>query len=167
MSSPQTFADLLAAIRPRERSVRVLVDGQLLAQREELAARVLASDGGNSLAGDPELPALLKDLADLDERIADAVVTFRMRAIGRNSYRRLVAEHPSSDEDRLWDVDTFPPALVAACAVEPVIRQQDVALLVEVLSPGQFDELFSAAFRACNEADSIPFTGPVSQPIPD
>src|SRR3954471_16505238 len=52
-------------------------------------------------------------------------VTLKYQAIGMREYDRLVSKHPPKPEQRVdgasFDIDTFAPALISACAVDPEI----------------------------------------------
>ncbi len=151
------FADVLAAVRPQERTVRLVLDGAAVAERADLVAQIAAANAAaDSIAGPPELPELAAQLADVDERLAAAAVAFRMRALSRNAYRNLVAAHPA--DETAWDLQAFPPALVAACSADPVMTVPEVEQLLDVIGEGQFDRLFAAAYGACTEVDGVPFS---------
>ena len=76
--------------------------------------------------------------------------------IGRNAFRRLLSEHEADGE--LFDRDTFPGALIAACSLDPVLTVAEVTELGDLLTDGQWDELFSASWDACREVDDVPFS---------
>ena len=63
-------------------------------------------------------------------------MTLKYQAIGMRAYDRLVSKHPPKPEQRAegssFDMDTFAPALIAACSVDPEISpdrgQEDLGL---------------------------------------
>src|SRR5215831_3946207 len=56
-------------------------------------------------------------------------VTLKYKAIGMRAYDKLVAKHPPKPEQRAdgssFDIDTFAPALISACSVEPEITVEE------------------------------------------
>ncbi len=147
----QQIADVLGAFKARERTVALPTDGALLAERDPLAERVQSA---RVLGGVDEAAAVR--LAEIDAQLAETAVQFRLRGVGRNAFRRLMAEHPGADGD-MWG-DGFPAALIAACSLDPVMTVTDVQALGDVLTDGQWSELFDAAFSACREVDGVPFS---------
>lgn len=124
---------LAAAAQPATRKVRLCLRGDLLAAAAE-------ADG-----------------AERDRLYAEAeaaVVEFTLRGLSRQKYRALEAKHPDPDGGAGWDLDTFPEALVRACMVTPEIEAADP--LFDVLTSGQVEKLFEAAFGTCNSVDDLP-----------
>lgn len=160
----QRFVDVRAAFVAREKVVTLITDGGLLAEHERMAGELAEANRQTrtSLADGAELRDLAAQVAALESQIADSRVVFRLRGLGRNKFRHLLAEHPSPDDNGPFDRDTFPVALIAACSLDPVMSETDVNDLADVISDGQFDELFSAAWDACREVDGVPFSVPAS-----
>jgi hypothetical protein len=158
LSSPKTVADLLAGFSPREKVVTLLTGGNLLAEHESLSAQLAAAmaQTRTSLADGSSMQGLAEQIAELEERIGASAVTFRLRGLGRNEFRRLLESHPSDGDP--FDKDSFPPALITACAVDPPLTAADTQALGSVLTDGQYDELFAAAWAACREVDDVPFS---------
>lgn len=174
--------DLIAEAKPRESRVGVCLDGALLAEHEQAEAELqrAVADGvePNSLSDVPPSVAAAARVRELEERIRALERVFVFRALPPWEYRRLISAYPP-DEPRLrWNAETFPPALIAACCIEPVkfASADDVRRLLEKLNEGVQDQLFDAAFRA-NEGGGeipksvvasamIPTTGPRSTPPP-
>src|SRR4051812_16851949 len=56
-------------------------------------------------------------------------VTLTFQALGAKDYDRLVSKYPPKAEQRLegasFDIDTFAPALIARCSVEPELSDSD------------------------------------------
>jgi hypothetical protein len=159
LSSPQTFADLRARFAPREKSVTLVAGGDLLAEHDAAAQELATAMAQTriSLADGGSVQGLAERLADLETRIAASTVTIRVRGLSRNAFRRLLDAHPSEDAAP-FDKVTFPPSLIAACAVDPPMTEVDANGLGEVLTDGQYDELFAAAWAACRDVDDVPFS---------
>src|SRR5262245_65689867 len=91
-------------------------------------------------------------------------VTLKYQAIGMRDYDRLVSKHPPKPDQRAegssFDIDTFAPALIAACSVEPEIT---VAHAKEIWdspdwSRGDVMVLFRQAVELNNRGLDIPFS---------
>lgn len=154
----QSLADITAKFVAREKSVTLVMDGGLLAEHEELTERLQRAlqRSANSLAGGTGARALAEQVEAVEARLADATATFRFRGLGRNQFRRLIEDHKGED-GAVWDKETFPVALVAACSLNPRMSEDDVRGLGDTITDGQWEELWDAAFAACREADDIPF----------
>ena len=158
---PQKFADIRAAFVAREKRVDLVTDGALLAEHEALAEELATAmqQTRTSLADGSSVRDLAQRVEALESQLAESRVSFRLRGLGRNAFQRLLAEHrPADDDARVFNPDTFPQALIAACSLDPVMTVEDVAELGDVLTDGQFDELFDAAWNACREVDGVPFS---------
>ena len=153
-----TLAELRSKFAAREKSVTIITGGGLLAEHEALSADLATAmaQTRTSLADGSNVRELGERLADLEAQIAASAVQIRLRGVGRNHFRRLLSEHEADGE--LFDRDTFPGALIAACSLDPVLTVAEVTELGDLLTDGQFDELFSAAWDACREVDDVPFS---------
>jgi hypothetical protein len=91
-------------------------------------------------------------------------VTMKYQAIGMRAYDRLVAKHPPKPEQRAegssFDIDTFAPALIAACSVEPEISPAEAKQIweSEEWSRGDVMVLFRNAVELNNRGLDIPFS---------
>lgn len=88
--------------------------------------------------------------------VGDTVVEFILGGLTRLRFEQLVEEHPPTDEHRragsfLWNPDTFPPALIAASSIDPVMTVEDVEALWAdadgAWSAGESASLAAAAMR--------------------
>ena len=90
-------------------------------------------------------------------------VTLKYQAIGMREYDRLVGKHPPKPEQRAegssFDIDTFAPALIAACAVEPEISPTEAKKIWDSpdWSRGDVMVLFRNAVELNNRGLDIPF----------
>jgi hypothetical protein len=91
-------------------------------------------------------------------------VTLKYQAIGMMAYDRLVAKHPPKPEQRAdgssFDMDTFAPALIAACSVDPEISPAEAKEIwnSEDWSRGDVMVLFRNAVELNNRGLDVPFT---------
>lgn len=89
-------------------------------------------------------------------------VSLTFRAVGRESWLRLIADHKPHDEDRdamgfplRWHPATFEPAAVAASLEEPPLSEAEVRELFAspAWSKGRLDELIAAAISVNERSD--------------
>ena len=91
-------------------------------------------------------------------------VTLKYQAIGMRAYDKLVAKHPPKPDQRAegnsFDIDTFAPALIAACSVEPEISPAEAKNIwdSEDWSRGDVMVLFRNAVELNNRGLDIPFS---------
>lgn len=91
-------------------------------------------------------------------------VTLTYKAIGAIAYDKLVAKHPPKAEQRVegatFNVDSFAPALIAACSVSPEISLEDAKEIWESpdWSRGDLMVLFRNAVELNNRGIDIPFS---------
>ena len=90
-------------------------------------------------------------------------LTLKYRAIGMRAYDKLVSEHPPralSGRRVLLNLDTFAPALIAACSVEPEITPGEARAIWDSpdWSRGDVMVLFRHAVDVNNRGLDVPFT---------
>lgn len=115
-----------------------------------------------------------KTIAELEQVVADAEVVVRksaiivkLRALPQHEYAKLKAAHPPKDADHeevreaqdnpkakaRWHSDTFEPALVAACLIEPeTVSVEEAKQYKATWNESEWYGLFSAAVRANEQA---------------
>ena len=91
-------------------------------------------------------------------------VTLKYQAIGMRAYDRLVAKHPPKPDQRAegssFDIDSFAPALIAACSVDPEISPAEAKKIWDSddWSRGDVMVLFRNAVELNNRGLDIPFS---------
>ncbi|MEU3252868.1 hypothetical protein [Streptomyces sp. NPDC006997] len=156
-----SIKDILKQAKPRQRTVNVCVRGDLAGEAERLSAELAraAEDWEPSdlteVHPGRELAAKLKAVR---EQVREAEVPFLLRYIGDRAYSDLVAAHPSEKDEELFDSDTFPKALIAASCADPVMTEDEVAELFEVINEGEIKKLFDAAWDVHHASDVVPFS---------
>lgn len=158
------FSDFKQKFRPREKVVQVAMAGDLLAEHEVLSEELdeVLATARTSLADGGRAAELAARITDLEVQIDASRVPVRFRGMGRNLYKELERKHPDPDNDGVWNTETFPPALIAACAVDPKMTPEQVNELLTLVTEGEYQRLFQGAYMACNDANDVPFNGRAS-----
>lgn len=141
-----------------------------MAERRELQIRALATlpverreafltelpDPPGTESRRAELLAAKEAVEGAKEALRADTVMVTVRAIGRKPYDKLLGEHPPTDEQLAeaaangeelpaYNFDTFPPALVAASAVNPVMPLEYVQEIWDEWNSAEITELFTAS----------------------
>lgn len=96
-------------------------------------------------------------------------VELTFQAISYKELDKLQAQHPPTQEQRIagaaFNRATFPPALVAACSVEPKMTYADARDIWESdeWSTGELNALFDVVSGLCMQGLDIPFTATGSE----
>lgn len=91
-------------------------------------------------------------------------IEIKFVSIGAKAYDKLVAKHPPSAEERLegqsFHVESFAPALLAACCVDPEMTEAEAKQLwnSESWSRGDRLSMYRAAVEVNNTGMDIPFS---------
>jgi hypothetical protein len=162
---PLDIDDVIARAHLPERTVVICLRGDLQAQWEDLD-RQLTSEQENaddeSLAGNPRIRELADQMEAVGKEIGACSVVFRFRGLGAKAYSDLLVKNKATEDDAQavdgLNFATYPTALIAACAVDPVMTEQKAGELSEKLSAKQWDDLFAAALAVNTSAISVPFS---------
>jgi hypothetical protein len=160
------FEELLAKKRPTTVDVALALDADVAeAHATALAAYEVAKAVSVDNPDQKSAAAALRDaeaaLEDAEAAAAESVVTFRFQGLGRSNWDALVDEHPATREQKdkarkdnasvpVWNEDTFAPALVAACCIDPVMSYEQAQ---QLWKSGEWNwaelrDLFNAAYNA-------------------
>lgn len=156
-----SISDILKQAKPRERTVRICIRGDLAGEVERLTeeiSKVSADWEPSDLTEEHPARALAAQLKEVRQEAQDAEVPFTLRYIGDKAYSDLIAAHPSQEEGQLFDAQTFPRALIVAACVDPVMTSEEAAELFEVLNQGEIDKLANAAWDVHTSVDIAPFS---------
>ena len=148
---PPSLEDIIASATPAERVVSVCVAGALIAEHQQLEHeldRAQRADTRTRLGQASAAPKIAQQIEQLQERMRAQTYAFRFRAVESKVWSDLVAAHPDPAGKKIFNVETFPPAAISACCVEPdgMHDPERVAGLLKVLNPAQQDELFNGAW---------------------
>ncbi len=166
--------DIIAARTIKYQDAEVFMDGEAWSEAEALRLQALEARrtekgeaGGDDTAYSLKspVPGIEAELAEALERLKASKVTFRFLSLPANDYDDLVDAHQSDDDEYAWDIDTFPPALIASSCGKvwgPGVAADHLTLeeaerLEKELDKAQFGALFQAASQAQTRA-AEPFT---------
>lgn len=145
--------DIKAAFRRRQTTARVLLDQTLLVEHTRLDAdlqRAFIEDAQHNRV--PHAFTLSEQIRELEQRIDEAQRTFTFEGIGRGPWMDLVGNHPPSTADKRdgldFDSDTFPPAAVARCCIDPVMTVDEALWLYTELDVAEWSRLWEAVLLA-------------------
>lgn len=168
-------ADIIRNAKPLERSVPICLAGDMVAQHEELGRQLAAAEreaagAAASLSGSG-VPALARQIAELEEAMKDHTINFRLKALPRGRWAKLVAAHPprtdeqgKAADDKGFNTETFVDAVLRECIVSPELDDELFDLLVnERLSDGQYEQLTSAMWHINRSGVSVPFSRAASK----
>lgn len=172
-----TFADLQRLRKPATASITLQLDGTLRDQQAHLRRRIAAarqaasgSQVSEHLLGlaDPEPDASLvqqleTELDELRQAGQASEVTFTFQAVGHAFLEELQLAHPPTAAQKVegygHNPDTFGPALLAACLVEPSLTPSEAGQLWRDWPPGLVNTLWRSAWDLCHAVQvSDPFS---------
>ncbi len=144
----------------RTRSVEILLDEDLLGQRDDLflairqAQRVEAAFGGDMAS---PVPGLRQELVDLAEEIDKATVSFKFKSMPPRDWSAAVEKYQDKDGTLTEAFEVF---LIAKASVDPKLTQTDVKKMYKSpdWSPAEMEQLFDAAYNVNREVRNILFT---------
>lgn len=159
------FDDVIARAKLPERTLSLCLRGDLQAEWEDLERQLAAAQENTrdeALSGNPDIRDLADRMVAVSEEMAGCEVVFRFRGLGAKTYSDLLVKNKAADDDpdavEGLDWTIYPTALIAACAIDPVMTIAQVGELSERVSARQWDDLFSAALATNRSQVSIPFS---------
>ena len=155
------ISSLLEQASPREATVQVCLAGDVGAELEALEAELadLGEWTPTSLGQANPAFELRERIEAARQRVRDAAVEFRFRALGHRAYSNLLAAHPAPEDSKEpYDAGSFLPALLAACCIEPSLTPAQVDRLLDVVNDGTARILFQMALSVNEEPSPVPFS---------
>ena len=155
---PLSFEELRAARKPREKTVEVPLDEEVLRDIDDLERAVAFQKKIDETENvPPAAPKMERRLEELRESAREAAEDFTFQELPRPVYRALLAEHPSDDENLRWDEDGFAPALLHACCVSHDFTVEQWRTLWDEWPSWVVYPMFAAAYEVCEQPSRVPF----------
>lgn len=127
----------------------------VIAYRQAVKDLTDAADRGVPME---QLKLLEQAVEQAEQAVREATVVLRLRALPKAAYAALKAEHPPTEADHAevaetngpsakaqFHSDTFGPALVAACLIEPPVTLDEAVEMAADMNEAEWDALFTAA----------------------
>lgn len=159
-----SFDSALAGVTRVVKSIRLCLDGALMAEIEDLDAELTQARETDAIENrNPQAPAIAARIIELTEQARAKQVEFRFQSLGRRPWRDLVAEHPPTDEDKAaraeFNRDTFPiAAMVASCIAPTGATEKKFLKLAETLTEDQWGLLWVTCHVANTGGADIPLS---------
>ena len=160
----QSIQDRIAAAEsaPRTIEVEVCHSGGLVNLHAELVdelAGVIDEMNKNRSVGtqtDPRVAEIHDQIGEVEAAMAEHSVTYQVAPIGALAWNNLLRQHaprPGVDKGLAYNLETFPPAVVAACVTDEAFGLDEATDLYNRLSSAEWNKLFNAAWVA-NEGET-------------
>lgn len=164
----RTAHDIDQAYQPTLFRAALCLDSELVLQIERLEEQLAVEQNLDAKTNRiPVAPAVAERILELRDLAQAAEVEFVFKSIGRGAYTDLIRRHQPTDDQQadaaalnqrlMWNTDTFPPALMAAAAVEPT--GTDVAWWTrkyEDWGVGQITRIWNACLAAQGGVIEVP-----------
>lgn len=160
-----SIKERLAAAKLPERSVQVCLRGDLAAEFDMLEAKLKdarASEGSRRLASKGDAVQIAEQIRDLAERMSEAMLTVRVRALPRAEWNRIMLQHPpgkdASEGDKAMGVsfEAFMADVMPRCIVDPELDEDDWATLNNVLSSADYGKILDAVWAVNRSEVDVP-----------
>lgn len=103
-------------------------------------------------------------ISSIDEDGYELELLIKFQALSPKEFDDLIAAYPPTPKQKTdgmsYNPDTFGPALVAACALEPKMTVAEVTAIIDsgTWSPGEVNTLTGGAMSLCQTGAHVPFT---------
>lgn len=125
-------------------SVQVCLDRALVSELEDATAELRKAQGDGMLDGAAELQERVDALRS---EVEAKTRTLTFESIGRREWRKLLAEHPPTEQQKRDGADhnpeTFPQAAIAASCIEPGLTTEQAEWLAAELPLMKFEEVWA------------------------
>ena len=169
---------LLDSATPAETTVSLCLNGKLRAQYDALKSRIeerIAEEEDANSDDNPDARLTTRkrkaaptkqEQADLD-RLAQEMkahtAEFRLVALPRPEFAKLVAEHPARTDPKTgrpierFNAETLLPVVLRKALVEPVLSAAQYDKLLSKINEAQYAKLETAAWNINYEGSDLPF----------
>lgn len=162
---PLDIDDVIARAKLPEKTLALCLRGDLQAEWEDLERQLKAEQddpSDDSLGGNVKARDLAERMEAIGQEMAESQIVFRFRGLSRKAYSDLCAKHKAGEDDTA-SVDglnwkTYPTALIAACATDPVMTVEQAEKLSDTVTDVQWDQLFEVALSVNRGQVSVPFS---------
>lgn len=138
-----SYSEIKKKKKPVLEKVWIALDGEKADEFNEARVEFESARDALDKADNPRDPKLKKAYSEakeayeaLLEEMEGEVVQFVFRSIGREKFELLVNDNPATpkqkseaakrgEDEPVWNVDTFPPALLAEASVSPELSEED------------------------------------------
>lgn len=168
-----TFADVRAKIQRPRRIVDMVLDAEASAELDALDQLLERAQRHDEANGTETARDVAKRLQEVEAQAEASRVRFALEAVTHRAYQKLRADHPPTREqieeaakrggtdEPVFDLETFPAALVEAQLIEPKpASPEEFAEFWENLSDGQLNQLWTTALQVQFQTGEL---GPPSQ----
>jgi hypothetical protein len=163
--NPVTIADVFDRKKENTQTATILLDPDLREELNDLTDELTKAKAHDEKSNDHRkaTPKVEKQIEEFEERVSEARVKFKFRAIGREAYSLLLDEWKprtdnTEDEDYGFNAAEFPPRLLALSAIQPELTLKDAQRIWAEWSDSETTLLIVAAVTANKELVDIPFT---------
>lgn len=149
-----------------------LSDAENRLNRERMKAKTSTgkslAEGSSIQEIEKEIERLEAELEALWEQSQDSIQRFWFEDIGKKAYDDLVSAHrPTAEQKQEWkdeggegvlayNINTFPPALLAAAAISPTMTTEQADKIFEEWGNWEVIRLFNTAQAACAGISTVP-----------
>jgi hypothetical protein len=136
VSGGKSWSEAKKAHRRTRLSVTATLRGDLVDEVDRLEEEMrAAAEVDKAENRDAVAPRIAERIQDLQAEAAESEVVFTFEGLGRGAWAKLIASHPPRTDDEQdsyggtklpYNPETFPPALMAACCVEPAELRGDL-----------------------------------------
>lgn len=155
-----TVEDVLASARLVERTASICLRADLTAEHDQVLDELgtLVTPSGEVIGGDEEGAVSDQSNASRAQELADRLLALkremrasmwrvRFRAMDSDTWTAFKKQHMPKGKDA--DMTEFRTKLIAECAIEPPITEDQVRQLRKKFNASQFVDLSDTAFEAC------------------
>ncbi|MEV0382423.1 hypothetical protein [Nonomuraea sp. NPDC050643] len=163
--------DLLGRIRLPERTWNLCTRADLQGEWEQAEQQLARAEvqSRDSLAGNSsEVRQIASHIQDLEAEMAEHTVPLKLRAVTHKAWSDLLAKHPPREgnaDDGAFNSLTFGVGLLASCAVDPAMSEDQAGKLVDSLSHGQWNDLFTTLWGLNRTGADVPKSRKASEAL--
>jgi hypothetical protein len=156
--------DILAGVKLPQRTIPLCLRGDLQAEFEDLERQLRQAEAtdDDSLAGGGTARELAELIEAVRQQMAEHTTVFRFESLTARGYSDLLTQHQPTEaqkrEGATLNGETFPTALIAACAIDPKMTPAQAKRLSEAVTHLQWEDLFNCALACNRQAVDVPFS---------